>query len=244
MSKLAESLKKGIQAAKSYDKNQQQVEDIFDELNLAIKNFTKNKVQIIKGPNNLKAKDPVSLINHTKDHKVTTRKNGSIFLYSSDSKKIDRIADWHQTDSDFSFSIIYDDTQVIIDSIDQLKVALGELLESPTVGLTLLKHTKSKAKSAPVRTSRANTKPVNQASKPKELSVKDNIKSSAKPATTKPSQRLVDASKKGNIRKRSNTKKSYIKNFTVKSPFNGSYKLEYVGLSPAEDIIDGRRAEA
>lgn len=242
MSKLAKSLEKGIQAAKKYDKNQQQVQDIFDELNLTIKNFTENKVQIIKGPNNLKTKDPASLINHTGDHKISTKKNGSIFLYSSDSRKIDRIADWHQTDSDFSFSIIYDNTQVIIDSIDQLKLALGELLESPTVGLTLLKHTKSK--SAPARTSRANTKPVNDALKPKEPSAENNVRTSAKPPTTKTSKKLVAASKTCNTRKRSNTKKPYIKNFTINSPFSGSYKLEYVGISPAEEVIDGLRAEA
>lgn len=243
MSKLAESLKKGIQAAKSYDKNQQQVQDIFNELNLTIKHFTKNKVQIIKGPNNLKAKDPAALINHSGDPKISTRKNGSIFLYSSDSKKIDRIADWHQTDSEFSFSIIYDGKQVIIDSTDQLKIALGKLLESPTVGLTLLEHTNPKAKTASPRTPRTNTRPVNKTPKPEEFSAKDNVKVPAKPASAKTSSRLDGASKNGNIRKRSITKKSYTKHFTGNSPFNGSYKLEYVGLSAAEEIINERLAE-
>ncbi len=183
MANFADSLKKGVKAAKDYDKHQKEIQAIFDELEKSIKKFTNNKIGVAKAPNSATFKSTKELIKATKASTNFNYRNGSIFLYSKDDTRMERIADWHQADTDFSFSLVYEGKQIITKSTEQLKSALGQLLESPSVGSVLISHDKSlsaleakpAAKTA-VKTSRNSAGNI----------TKQAVKSTSKPSTAKP----------------------------------------------------------
>lgn len=183
MANFAESLKKGVKAAKDYDKTQKEIQVIFDELEKSIKKFTNNKVGVAKAPHYANFKNPKELLKVARAAIKSKNKDGSIFLYSTDNSHIERIADWHQVDSEFSFSLSYEGKQVIAKSTEQLRVALGRLLESPSVGSALISHDRS-----------LSTAPIKPPAKASQKSVPQ-----AKANTAKPAVKATAAAKKPTV---------------------------------------------
>nr|WP_088190399.1 hypothetical protein [Pseudomonas sp. A46] len=193
MASFVESLKKGVKAAKDYDKNQKEIQAIFEELERSIKKFTNNKVGVAKAPSSSSFKSTKELVKAAKAVAKSKNKNGSIFLYSTDNSHIERIADWHQIDSDFSFSLIYEGKQIITKSTEQLKVALGQLLESPSVGSALMSHDKSLSAAGVKPSAKTSRKSTSQATG---NTTKQTVKAAAKPAGKATAKRPAEGSAK------------------------------------------------
>ncbi|WP_416769568.1 hypothetical protein ACMGT0_20620 [Pseudomonas sp. RHF3.3-3] len=244
MSKLADSLKKGLKAAKDHEDNQKQLQAAFEKLDLTIKNFTKNRVKVVKGPSNLTIKNPADLTTKIKEAKNSKRKYGSIFLYSPESNKTERIADWHQADSNFEFSIVYDGKQVIIDSAENIENALSGLLESPAVGLTLLKHANEKKANLPTKNLKRSTITANKSEKTKKPLNKNQIKCTANTAATKTARTTANKSKNMPTIKKNLTKSTARRTRTPINTFSDKWNqtLEFQALPSAEEVISERLA--
>lgn len=146
MVNFIEAYQVGLNAANSAEKNEQEIDAVFEEMNRQLFSATEGKISVLRQTihenessifyRNLIARHGRSVtLPHYKPYRAIVARN---LLVNNNTKEL---AKWHQKPEGYPCEITFGSKTMICEDKEALENALAEMLRDPIVGETLFKLT-------------------------------------------------------------------------------------------------------
>jgi hypothetical protein len=135
---------KGLNAAEIADKNQREIDSVFDELNKQLAAATDGKIKIVrsdKNPFSKTMKDLNKILFIDDIHKEFPSRDQRLFAFNTLNKAVEVLAFWSQDRNGYPCKISYGNKEHYCEDKGALEEALASLLQDPIVGAALYKLT-------------------------------------------------------------------------------------------------------